>query len=142
MCKCSCLCGRVRFEIDGEMSDPGFCHCISCRKSTGSAFAAGALVRASQLRWVSGAGELTSYARTGEDLHHYFCRHCGSSLVTARESVFSADDPGAESVGIHLGCLDEHPPIRPGHHLHVKQKASWFEISDALPQFETLPADS
>lgn len=139
MYKGSCLCGRVRFEIDGQLSVPGSCHCISCRKSTGSAFAAGALVGAHQLRWVSGLDELASHPRRGEELHHYFCRRCGSSLVTAREGAFSSGRAGGDSVGVHLGCLDGNPRICLGQHLNVSQKASWFEICDSLPQFETLP---
>ncbi len=142
MCTGSCLCGRVKFEVEGEISDPGSCHCTSCRKSTGSAFAAGGLVNASGFRWVSGADELASYPRADEELHHYFCRNCGSSLVTAAPSAFASEDAISRTVGIHLGCLDEHGRIRLGHHLHVKQKASWYDISDTLPQFDTLPSTS
>lgn len=31
----SCLCGAVRFEIDGELTPPDACHCSMCRKASG-----------------------------------------------------------------------------------------------------------
>ena len=40
MQKGSCLCGSIRYEIDGELSDFGYCHCKSCRKASGSAYGA------------------------------------------------------------------------------------------------------
>jgi len=36
----SCLCGEVRFEIEGEFERFYLCHCEFCRKDTGSAHAA------------------------------------------------------------------------------------------------------
>jgi hypothetical protein len=29
-----CLCGAVRYEIRGAVSNPCFCHCASCRRAT------------------------------------------------------------------------------------------------------------
>ena len=31
------------------------------------------------------------------------------------------------------------PGVRPGEHIFVKSKAPWYEIADALPQFEEWP---
>ena len=36
----SCLCGEIRFEIEGEFELFYLCHCEYCRKDTGSAHAA------------------------------------------------------------------------------------------------------
>jgi hypothetical protein len=36
----SCLCGEIRFEIEGEFERFYLCHCEYCRKDTGSAHAA------------------------------------------------------------------------------------------------------
>jgi hypothetical protein len=38
----SCLCGSIRYSIASELSDFGYCHCISCRKASGTACAANA----------------------------------------------------------------------------------------------------
>jgi hypothetical protein len=34
-----CLCGRVRYEIPGEIYSVVHCHCSMCRKHHGAAFA-------------------------------------------------------------------------------------------------------
>jgi hypothetical protein len=48
----SCVCGRVRYELDTEPKITVACHCSLCRKATGSAFATWTLVptRAPALR--------------------------------------------------------------------------------------------
>lgn len=34
----ACLCGGVRYEIDGKIGPVGHCHCLTCRKAQGGAF--------------------------------------------------------------------------------------------------------
>lgn len=41
----SCLCKKIRYEISQELGDFGYCHCVSCRKASGSGHAANAPVR-------------------------------------------------------------------------------------------------
>jgi hypothetical protein len=41
-------------------------------------------------------------------------------------------------VHVALGSLVDAPTIRLGGHIFVGSKASWFEITDDLPQFEEL----
>ena len=64
---------------------------------------------------------------------------CGSSLVTAPEAAFASERTGTELIGLHLGVLEAHDSIQPERHFNVRQKAAWFSISDALPQFDGLP---
>ena len=33
-----CLCGRVRYTVEGEPNFSAVCHCRSCQRYTGSAF--------------------------------------------------------------------------------------------------------
>ena len=33
----SCLCGQVRYEVEGELGGFVHCHCQTCRKAHGSA---------------------------------------------------------------------------------------------------------
>lgn len=34
----SCLCGAVRFEVDGDLAPPDACHCTLCRRHSGHFF--------------------------------------------------------------------------------------------------------
>jgi hypothetical protein len=127
----SCLCGDVRYAIDGRLETILHCHCSMCRKWHGSAFRTRAGVRASTFRWLQGEHLLSRY-ESSPGTTRTFCRICGSKLV----SLF-ADTP--ETLGLALGTLDTDPGTRPLCHVFVTSKAPWFEITDDLPQSATSP---
>ncbi len=54
-----CLCGRVRFRIDGPLTPMQYCHARRCRVATGTAFAAEVAARASALVWTRGEEHVT-----------------------------------------------------------------------------------
>ena len=129
----SCLCGDVRFEIAGALTGASNCHCSMCRKAHGAAFGTYALVKATDFRIVSGADRITRY-RSSPGVVRTFCARCGSTLQWLRESK-------PDIVDIALGVIDGDPGVRPSMHIYVGSKAPWFQITDALPQFETYPPD-
>ena len=122
-----CLCGDVRYEIDGKISPIWLCHCSKCRRSTGSAFHASAVCRPEQFRWVSGEESIREY----EDTPGYktrFCARCGSPVPAFLEEF--------GQVFLHAGALNEDAGRKVIHHIFVGSKAPWYEIADALPQYE------
>jgi len=56
MLKGSCLCGGVRYEIDGEIGPVNACRCGLCRKMSGSAFSVA--LRFLRRRFVSLPGKI------------------------------------------------------------------------------------
>ena len=40
----SCLCGSIRYEIQGKLGPSLHCHCVQCRKASGASFATNASV--------------------------------------------------------------------------------------------------
>lgn len=124
----SCLCGGVRYEIDGSLRDAVFCHCSMCRKAHGTAFRARAKVLAQDFRWTRGE-PLVRYYESSPGHHRGFCSVCGSNLITRF-------DTKPRQYGLALGSLDDDPGIRPLAHFWVGSKAPWFTITDDLPQAE------
>ena len=58
----SCACGKIRYEIDGDLKGPiSYCHCWRCRKQSGSSFGTTASLRLGQLRFVEGKELLSSW---------------------------------------------------------------------------------
>ena len=127
MYKGSCLCGDVRFEIDGPIHDIVFCHCSKCRKAQGSAFAANANVDASDFRFISGEEGLSGY-ESSPGQTKYFCRHCGSPVMS-----LSKDYP--QHVRIRLGTIESDIEERPSCHIFTGSKANWEDITGDLPQY-------
>jgi hypothetical protein len=131
MLKGSCLCGSVRYEIDGLLDAALNCHCSMCRKAHGAAFRSRARIRAKDFRWVSGEAMITWFESSPGN-HRGFCSRCGSPLL-------SRFDFRPDEYGLPLGCLDTDPGVRPAMHVFVDSKAPWFEITDALPRFQEFP---
>lgn len=131
MIRGSCLCGDVRFEIDGVLKRASHCHCSMCRKAHGAAFGTYAAAQAADFRVVSGENRITRY-RSSAGIVRTFCARCGSTLQWLRESQ-------PDVVDVALGVLDDDPGVRPANHIYVGSKAPWHEITDDLPQHATRP---
>jgi hypothetical protein len=131
----SCLCGRVRFEISGPLETPANCHCSMCRKWHGSAFATAAEVVQGGLHFITGEKLVARY-ESSPGVQRCFCNKCGSSLMSV-----SKDASGSRTF-VYLGSLEGDPGVLPASHLFVGSKAPWFEINDALPQFDAFPLPS
>ena len=131
MIRGSCLCGEVKYRINGTLSHARNCHCSMCRKAHGAAFRSRASANAAEFEWVQGENLVTFY-ESSPGTHRGFCRACGSPIMTkfdARPSYF----------GVPLGALDDDPGVRPELHVHVESKAPWFTITDDLPQYQVGP---
>jgi hypothetical protein len=123
-----CLCGSVRFTIHGPIRNIVYCHCSRCRKAQGSAFATNGIVRADAFTLLSGAELLTGY-ESSPGQTKYFCKTCGSPLLSRTESP-------PEQARVRLGTIDSDIVERPTAHIFASSKANWEEISDDLPQYE------
>lgn len=119
----ACLCGSVRFVVDGDLRGIVFCHCSQCRRVQGSfaAYTAAAsrtieLTHRKSLRWFASS----VHARRG------FCSVCGSSLFWVPEdSSYWAISAGSIEPRFRLTAL---------RHVFVADKAAYYEILDNLPQ--------
>ena len=131
MLKGSCLCGSIRYEIDGPLDEVRNCHCSMCRKAHSAAFRSRASVKSRDFRWTAGESLVTWY-QSSPGTRRGFCSCCGSPLL-------SRFDDSPEVCGLPLGCLDTDPGVRPAMHIFTGSKAPWFEIADSLPRFEEGP---
>ena len=56
-----CECGRVQYQVDGEINDFSHCHCSQCRRLHGAAFASFGGVLRRDLHYVSGEQDLAEH---------------------------------------------------------------------------------
>ncbi len=120
-----CLCGRVRYRAGGEASHVGYCHCRSCRRSSGAPFVAWATFPRSS--FVFSAGSVGRH-RSSARVERCFCPDCGTSL-TYEHAATPAE------IDVTLASLDDPAPLAPDCHIWVSQKLSWVELADGLPQY-------
>ena len=124
-----CFCGAVHYAVADEFLYAMNCHCSNCRRTTGSAFKPFAGIERHKLVVTQGADSLLIYGDDkGNDTH---CKRCGSLVYSVvRDGAF---------VHVAMGTLVDNPAIRPSRHIFVGSKASWFTITDDLPQHEEFP---
>jgi hypothetical protein len=124
----ACLCGALRYEVEGPFQNLMHCHCSMCRKHHGAPFASFVSANARGFRWLSGEDAACEYPSSLAGRRR-FCQTCGSvAPAGAGELVFMP-------AGNLLGDLGD----AGGMHVFVGSKAAWHTIGDELPQHETVP---
>jgi hypothetical protein len=117
-----CLCGGVRFQVDGPIGPASYCHCTRCQRRTGTASSAQARLAPGSLRITAGADLVREY-QPPDGFAKAFCSACGSAL-------FSRDPAQTEPFSVRLGVLDGDPGVRPSHRQFVAYAAAWEAIPD------------
>lgn len=125
----SCLCGAVKFTVDGTFDRFYLCHCSHCRKDSGSAHAANLFASKASLKWLSGEDKVVTFLLPGTRHQRSFCSTCGSALPLA--SPFGWVVPA--------GCLDTTLPQRPDAHLFCANRAAWDRELESIPMFDGFP---
>ncbi|WP_404931986.1 GFA family protein [Microbulbifer hainanensis] len=125
-----CLCEGVKYRISGGLGPVYNCHCSKCRRWHGAPFRTRASIDVSQFELLTGR-ELLSSFKSSDNVTKYFCRVCGSPLHSTYE-----DKPNV--LGVALGAL-EGVDSKPEANIFTASKASWYEINDGLPQYESWP---
>lgn len=128
----SCLCGTLRFEVEGPPQSMMNCHCSRCRRQHGAPFVTWATYPANALHWKQGADQVVSKVAPPGGARH-FCGTCGSPAPFVMEAYGIALVP--------VGALDGDPGAVPKEHLFVGSKAAWYEIPDTLPQHAQFPPE-
>jgi hypothetical protein len=103
----SCLCGGVHIVASGAPYRVGLCHCLDCRKHSGSLFHASAIFPENA---VAIEGETREYGG------RHFCPRCGSS-------VFGRS---GDEIEVSLGCLDAPDLLKPTYELWTVRRESWL----------------
>lgn len=128
-----CLCGGVAFEFTGSPETVQHCHCSRCRRARSAAHATNAFFRREQLTWIRGEENVESFPLPGaKRFGQAFCRRCGSPVPRVV--------PSTGYVVVPCGSLDGPPGRAARGHIFTGSKAPWYEIADALPQWEGRPA--
>lgn len=119
----SCLCGVVRFTVEGDLPGPDACHCVQCRKSSGHVFVSTDVKRTALV--VEGAEHVRWYPSSPK-VRRGFCGTCGASLFW--------DPIGRDFVGVAMGAFDGPTGTRLHVHVFVSEKGDYYDITDDVPQ--------
>jgi hypothetical protein len=122
-----CLCGAVRYCVDGAPEASGICHCATCRKTASAPSLPFVVFRADQFAITRGK---PVEFRSSPSVTRSFCGTCGSPL-TYRTAEH------ADRIDIMTCSLDDPQAIPPTFHVWVGDKVEWERLADELPSYPT-----
>ena len=127
--KGSCLCGDVRFEVEGELRGIGQCHCSLCRKSSGTNGTMVFLVPDERFRWLAGEDGIKRF-RLRETYGSVRCGRCGSPVPASYDGKHFWVPPGLMDDPLDTTLLLHH---------HVASIADWDEVPKDRAQYPEYP---
>ena len=94
----SCHCGKVAFEVSGEVDGALACNCSMCARRGSLLW----FVSRDQLRLLTDEADLAAYTFNRHVIQHRFCATCG--IHPYGEGV---DRKGNRTAAINLRCLED-----------------------------------
>jgi hypothetical protein len=126
-----CHCGDIRFEILSAPDLTEYCHCGTCRKTTGAPVMAWAGVAREDFRLLEGVPSI--YAST-PGVERGFCGRCGTSLT-----IYSEQYPA--EIYVSITAFDEAQAVAPEIHIWREERLPWLETADNLPRYVRFKSD-
>lgn len=117
----TCQCGQLSAVCEGDPVRISVCHCLDCKRRSGSAFSA-------QARWpdakVTTSGNAKHWVRvsdSGSRAVFHFCPECGSTLWYTIEAM-----PGLTAIPV--GAFAEPGFPGPEYSVYEARKHAWVTI--------------
>ncbi len=125
MAEGGCLCGAVRYRLEGPPLGTDYCHCRLCQRAAGAPVVAWGRWPADGFAWTRGEPARFASSARGE---RSFCPLCGTPLAFG--------DPGDPTfVDVTLASLDDPSAFPPESHAWTASRVPWLEIGDELPRY-------
>ena len=118
----SCRCGQLRATVTGEPVRVSVCHCLNCKKRSGSAFAAQARWPREQFKIEGASKTFVKAGDSGNRATFHFCPECGSDVYYEIDGKFD------DLIAIPLGAFDDPFFLRPDFSVWEPRKHDWVEI--------------
>jgi hypothetical protein len=122
----SCRCGQLKATVSGEAIRVSVCHCLNCKKRSGSAFAVQARWPKAQVQIDGESKTFVKVADSGNRATFHFCPGCGSDVYYTIDGKF--DDKFNDLVAIPLGVFDDPYFLTPAFSVWESRKHDWVEI--------------
>lgn len=130
--KGGCLCGAVNYQVTGKPIVTGHCHCVDCRKTSGTGHCTHVAMRADEVHLT---GAMSSYRRpadSGNMVERFFCPNCGSPIYSTNLAM-----PGM--VFVRASSLDDPDQVTPQMAVYASRAPTWDVTDASLPTFPEMP---
>jgi len=121
-----CLCGAVRYRLEGEPIVSSTCQCRTCRKGSAAAIVPWVHVRTEQLVFTT---DRPAEFQSSPSVTRTFCRRCGTPLTYWKTSY-------GDGIDVTTCSLDDPNAFPPVIHVWTSHKLRWLALADGLPCHE------
>ena len=118
----SCRCGQLKATVTGDPVRLSVCHCLNCKKRSGSAFAVQARWPADQVTIEGQSKGFELIADSGNRATFHFCPQCGSDVHYEINGKFD------RLIAIPLGAFDDPYFASPKFSVWEGRKNDWVDI--------------
>ena len=119
-----CLCGAVRYRVEGPPLHAGYCHCRLCQRAAGAPVVAWGGWPADRFAWTRGEPKSFASSAKGE---RSFCPVCGTLPHRRRPRR-------PDLVEVTLASLDDPAAFPPEEHIWTVSRVRWLVLGDELPR--------
>jgi hypothetical protein len=124
-----CLCGDVRYRIQGQPLASGTCECRTCRKTSAAAIVSWLHIDEANFSFI--AGKPVAF-KSSLPVTRTFCGRCGTPL-TYRTANYRA------AIDVTTCSLDDPEAFPPIAHVWTSHRLSWVKLANGLPCLEEGP---
>jgi len=124
-----CLCGSIRYRVDGRPSFISICHCQSCRRASGAPTVAWFVISRAQFTLL--AGSPCEYP-SSIHVRRSFCGKCGTQLAYEHDSA-------PDTVELTVASLDEPSAMQPTKEIWLADKLPKWQTPDRVLFVEAIP---
>lgn len=121
-----CHCGAIRYEATGDPLYVPYCHCASCRKTTGAPVVVFINFEATKIRFTKGDRKVYW---SSANVMRTFCGDCGTPIS------YEGDWGGKAIVEVYVSTLDDPGAFVPDRHVFYGERIKWFDVADQLPRY-------
>lgn len=123
-----CTCGNIRYRMETAPLIVHCCHCSSCQRETGTAFATNALIEADRVTLLRGAPDvILTPSDSGKGQKIARCPNC-------RVALWSNYAGSGDAVRfVRVGTLDRPDCLPPDIHIFTSSKMPWVPLSTGIP---------
>jgi hypothetical protein len=120
-----CLCGSIRYRVEGAPGSSSVCFCRSCRLASGASPVAWVVFEDTRFQLLSGAFKTV---RSTPPVRRSFCGDCGTPIA------YQHDDDVA-NIELNTATLDAPERFPPAYEIWHEDRVSWVASDARLPRY-------
>jgi len=127
-----CLCGAVHYTSTAAPQFVGQCHCVDCRKTSGTDHSTHLVVPEEAFALTGTLKYFDHPADSGHIVSRGFCPECGAPICSRNSSMEGR-------VFVRASSLDDLEIAKPHMIVYASRAPSWRHLDPDLPTFAEMP---